>query len=936
MVSTISDSNPEKRLAALARALKLLRETDEFDRLIPALLESLKEEFHYTLLWFGLYDRSQHQVISQGYIAPSPHRLLQGKFTLAPGDLMEQVVIQQRPLIINDLRVESRIGAWNELAEQLGIQGALLFPVRRRDVCYGMMLLGSPHWGQPITTSDRTFLSTIGSTLADVLHTQAQAQQEQKRQHPGTAVVSLISQLKDLSDCDDQLETIAKAVFQFTEPDCIRIFWLDATQFEFWERLTLHAKKTKGYQRFSPEQPGLKLSASDLGGVYPLLNSQQLLVVGESQGALMANIPERFMQVLNARALMVAPIFHHQTLLGFISLECKSPRVWSDAIREYFTTVAHLAGLLIPGSSIEEIQRQSEADLQLLTGTVRSIQSDADWHKTLEKCGNELCKRLDTHQFLVLLHDAERGGYKVVFQRESVPRQPPSLVWDSLDEVDWQMLERSHAAIAINDLTNDLKLLAWRENFQTLEVQALLACNVSPGNAPEGIVVLTSQSRRHWAQAEGELLQKVAQQIGLILHQWQLQRQTDQQEDLYDSIQWGLRTLQQTFQVDKLEAAASQRIIELLDVPLVVLVSWQVGQSKTQVSHVIAHHKDFGANKEFEIPLGSDAAINWALQTDGPLAVSWEDLPEETHRWLFGPDESKLLLVALRTAKEHAPNGVWILADRRDRKWTDHHLSLITLLANQLAWSRRHLSVVDLLLSRRETLETINWYKHRRFDEVHRRLELSLQRLSDPITQGKGLTAQRQLQLVRQLSNLTTGMQGVLETEEWDLQSHHQTTPLISLVNRLMERANPLIQGQQLWAKVHNNSNVIIGGDLEKIEFVLYEVMVAACARSPEQGRLDIWCRPLDRNWLELSITDDGKVSDQLLTELRNGRPDDLLVPSPLDTPPGLHFGICQTLMQQIGGEFSLQRLEDGRTMSRLVLAIAGKNKSKPIPYKAS
>jgi hypothetical protein len=290
-------------------------------------------------------------------------------------------------------------------------------------------------------------------------------------------------------------------------------------------------------------------------------------------------------------------------------------------------------------------------------------------------------------------------------------------------------------------------------------------------------------------------------------------------------------------------------------------------------------------------------------------------------------------VVSLKTAEQHMPNGVWIIADRRDRKWTDHHFSLLSLLASQLAWSRRHLSVVDLLIARQESLETLNWYKHKRLDEMHRQLEVNLQRLSDPITQGKGLTAQRQLQLVRQMGMLMSSLEQVLETEAWQLQSHHQTTPLISLLNRLMDRVNPLIQERHLWAKVHNESNVIIAGDLEKIEFVLYELMAAACQRSPEQGRLDIWCRPLDRNWLELSITDDGDVSKQLIKELKNGRPDDILVPSLLDTPPGLHFSICQSLMQQIEGDFSLQKLDDGRTMSRVVLAVAGKGKAMTLPH---
>ena len=124
---------------------------------------------------------------------------------------------------------------------------------------------------------------------------------------------------------------------------------------------------------------------------------------------------------------------------------------------------------------------------------------------------------------------------------------------------------------------------------------------------------------------------------------------------------------------------------------------------------------------------------------------------------------------------------------------------------------------------------------------------------------------------------------------------------------------------------MHNESNVIIAGDLEKIELVLYELMVAACQRSPEHGRLDIWCRPLENTLMELAITDDGDIPHQLLKDLKHGRPEDILVPSLLDVPPGLHFSICKTLMQQVGGEFSLQKLEDGRIMSRVVLNIARK-----------
>ena len=932
MVSTLSSPNPEGRLVALARILKLLRETEDLDRLVSSLLENLREELDYEVLWFGLYERTHHQVMSQGYVAPKPHRLLKSNFVLSPGDLMEQVVIQQRPLIINDLRVESRIAAWNDLAEEFGIQGALIFPVRRRNACYGLLIMGSIQWGQMISNSDRTFISTICSALADVLHKREQTLQTQQRKDPGIALCSLIDQLRAIRDRDEQLATIAHSIFQFVAPDRVRIFWLEPRAFIFWERLMVQSRQTKSIKQYTLDAPGLTISASEIRGIYQVLNNQQPIVVGEARSSHTASVPDRFMQLLKATALMAAPIFEHQTFLGFISVERKHSRVWLDTSREYLTSVASLAGLMMPSLSVEEVRQQSDADVQLLTGLVRSIQNDTDWYQTLEKCGEDVCQKLDAHQFLVLLRDAERDGYNVVFRKTLTPRKRLATAWPSLDEVDWQMLEGSQSAIAINDLTTDLKLLAWRENFQMLDVQSLLACNVAPGYAPEGLIVLASQSPRQWISAEANLLQKIARQIGLILRQWQLQRQADQQEDLYSSIRWGLSALQQTSQLEKLEESACEYLIDLLEASLVVLVNWQIGEPIAQVSRIVSRHLDFNADSDAEIMVGSDAIVNWAQQTNGPMPLTWEDFPADTKRWIFGPPESKFLLVALKTADQHVPNGVWIVADSGDRKWTDHHFTLISLLSNQLAWSRRHLNVVDLLMSRQDSLEALNWYKQNRLAEVYRQLEANLRRLSDPITQSKGLTAQRQLELVRQLTTLTNGVNHVLTTEAWELQSHHQTTPLISLLNRLMERVNPLIQDRHLWAKVHNDSNVIIAGDLEKIEFVLFEVMVAACERSPDQGRLDIWCRPIDRTLIELAITDDGDIPRQLLKDLKNGRPDDILVPSLLDFPPGLHFSICRTLMEQVGGEFSLQKLDDGRTMSRVVLTVAGKGKSMGLP----
>jgi signal transduction histidine kinase len=147
--------------------------------------------------------------------------------------------------------------------------------------------------------------------------------------------------------------------------------------------------------------------------------------------------------------------------------------------------------------------------------------------------------------------------------------------------------------------------------------------------------------------------------------------------------------------------------------------------------------------------------------------------------------------------------------------------------------------------------------------------------------------------------------------------------PLVTLLNRLMERMNGLIQHNQLWTKVHCESNLVIGGDIEKIELILSELMIHACERAPAGGRLDIWARPLDQQWLELSITHNGVVDPQLIEALKPQPEADLLASSILYQPPGLNLRISQLLMAHLGGEFKLEQLEDQRMLSRLILPLS-------------
>jgi signal transduction histidine kinase len=239
-----------------------------------------------------------------------------------------------------------------------------------------------------------------------------------------------------------------------------------------------------------------------------------------------------------------------------------------------------------------------------------------------------------------------------------------------------------------------------------------------------------------------------------------------------------------------------------------------------------------------------------------------------------------------------------------------------------LAWCRRNLLLTERLLSQRSTLEQMTWYKHRRLEEIYRILGVGVKRLNELSQQKDSLASMRYQQVLRHLGNTLTAATPMVRQEQWQFQDEYETIPLASLLKRSLERLDGLIKQRQLWSQVHNEANLSIGGDISKIEFILNEILMTACFRLPIGGRLDLWCRQVDETWLEVSITDNGGMETQLLEQLEVGRSGDLLSPSLLDQPPGLHLTICQSLIRRMGGELTFEQLEDGRILSRLIIPV--------------
>ena len=189
---------------------------------------------------------------------------------------------------------------------------------------------------------------------------------------------------------------------------------------------------------------------------------------------------------------------------------------------------------------------------------------------------------------------------------------------------------------------------------------------------------------------------------------------------------------------------------------------------------------------------------------------------------------------------------------------------------------------------------------------------------------GQGGSRNRSSHGAGDLYSAFSSLEKILKSEVWDLALEPEHLQVATLFRRCLERIEEIARTRQLWTQVHNlTPSVSLYVPAQKLELMLVELLLAACYRSKVGDRIDIWCRALPEQWVEISITDNGRLNPRMVRAIQTPSTQVPLSTSILEVPPGLHYKVCQSLVERMGGQLEMAQLEDGRAMSRLILPIA-------------
>ncbi len=953
----------EQKILSLGRILQNLREEDNVDALIEKTISFFQEYFQYSLIWVALYDRLNHILFGKGGITPGNEtNILQQRLVLSPGDLLEQVTIEQRPLGVADLRLETRAEGWQELAEKHNLKGTVILPIRYRDCCLGVFLMASERWGYLLSSEIKVMLMTILGELGSILYHHELDLFHKQTKHTDEPLLELLQSLPNLNNLEQRLEAVVHTTHDFISPSRTNIYWFERKGNYFWKRKRNQGKKL-GLNALNKRgiSAQTQINAQDFNDFYYTLSGGHTIFIGDGKSSLNSYSTTKLLQQLQARSLLAAPIIWQKELLGFLAVENKEPRIWVEAEQNFIKCAAGLISLTAPVDSMENTIQQVKEDARITRGMLQGIyqeQDIQDIQKIFSDAASTILGRLDANRFLVLQLNPERDCYQILYQGQRKHQRllPLNTTFEALREVDRQLLEYEKLAVGIENLEEDLCLFNWRTTLLSQGVRSLLIANSTPNRFPNTLLIVTTDINRYWSNLEKELIQAVSRQIGTIVRQWQLNQSNQQQQQFLDGLGKSLGLLGKTQNIpilgeeleeQTLEKIGMEQIASFLDAPLVLLLSWMPGEEIAKITPGVVLNNKFAISQDAIVPRKTEVLIELALGNEGMLSLTIDKLPEGTKKWLHGSDIGEILIMALSTGGGREPSGVLVIADRRGRRWSKQSLDAISILIRQLAWSRRQQQITQLLIAKTENLQQLNWYKHRRLEENHRTVAALLGQIKELKMSGNEVTHIRYQQLLCQLEQATMSANKAIVQEQWDLMFGPGKIPMASILKRSLERVDSLLKQKKLWIGVHglgkqfeeNSStqtktenyqsspqSLIVAGDTMKIELAIYEILLTVCDRSITDGRIDIWCRPIDEKHLEVSITDNGSIEEGLLEELEGKTVSDILAPSKTKYPPGLHLQICQKLIQQLGGELHFYQLADSRLVSRLALPLATKD----------
>ena len=223
------------------------------------------------------------------------------------------------------------------------------------------------------------------------------------------------------------------------------------------------------------------------------------------------------------------------------------------------------------------------------------------------------------------------------------------------------------------------------EFLRTIGVKACLVVPILQANQFWGLLMAEQcQFIRQWTDAETDLLQQLANQVGIAIQQSQLYHQTRQQAQQAEGLNRVVQAMRQSLDLSTIFATATQDIGQLLDVERSAILQYYPTEQCWKQVAVYRRYANMPYAEGLNIPDQNNPLAQRLKQFEVVRIDDTATVDDPIHRALAQKYPGAWLMVPLASG-----GTLWgclvLLKEHQPKSWSDQQVELTQTLADQLA-----------------------------------------------------------------------------------------------------------------------------------------------------------------------------------------------------------------------------------------------------------
>lgn len=497
-------------------------------------------------------------------------------------DLFPQGADPSLPLAVADCGEEIADSLQMRQLQDLGVGAFLNAPLLEGQTHWGLLSLQSrnPRIWAP---EDREFCQKIALHLGIALHqrhlliqsknkaasletllaeVQSHKEEHLKALQREKALGEVIDRIRQTLELETLFQVTATEIQRLLEVDRVSILQFDPDSGIRQGRFISEALA-------APQIPSLLGQSLD-PPLSPALSAHfqrgLLLALDDAEDIQFSEHSLRFCAQLHGRAYLVAPLLKNKQIWGLLYLHhVDCPRVWQSGELEFILKIALHLGVALQQAELLRETRQRSEELQKALAQVQAQKDNlariAEEERALGRVINQIRQTLDLNtifktttaevrhllncdRVLVYRFEADWSG---AFIYEAVSKMWPSLLGERPQPLQWQdtyLQEtqggryRRQESWALDDVERAGLTDCHLEILRNFQVRACAVAPVFVGAKLWGLLgVYQNDAPRRWQEREVQLLEQVANQLGIAVYQAQLLEKTrTQSRDLESAL----------------------------------------------------------------------------------------------------------------------------------------------------------------------------------------------------------------------------------------------------------------------------------------------------------------------------------------------------------------------------------------------------------------